>query len=696
MSATAIPIAPLETQTRGGSTMSENTPEQQERQIRIFKRLNQMLEFKRPYEVQMERAYLLYDGISRLNPREPPVIEFSDVVQPFAATFVEAKTAEEYGATSDFQYLALNDDDDAWKVERNMDCVEHVRRKTFAQSKKLDLIRTKNIAGVSIKRKGYKFIMRTMKEPVEQDEYGRVLKWKEEECPWYDDIYEEEVDPFDFVVDPNANNMNVAVDCGQFSRMNWEDAYERFGKDPRFNFDDIKPGMDNMVEFFEYFNAPRDEYCVYAWPSTGSRYSLDHSRKPATAKEIYYGALPDKHKMLPFTSAHCGSSFITGFFFEVIGRSPESGEETSHGENIVGHKVFWTPGVPIQIVDLIDLRTAYGRQALEALKVAATNIIATEGNYRFNNKKKWKNGEQAIGMKGHFEVVNGAQAHVSDFEFHFDDLYNQMVQRTGIDPRNVNDTKQKTLGQDIAERESAAKRLNAEIEYNEIVEGCRDGMITYKLIQEHYTKMEYVRLSGTESVEYLEKNYDETKGIHPLNGGALIGKRYRRISTKTPYSEVGKGENMMLKKDENGKFAFPARKEWIETSDVDIIIVPKKRAGQIQALLKQQANDDVQLWLQVFPLTQPNPQTGAEGVISIDDLPNFKRLSEKWVLADGGNLAKDMGNNSKKSSTDKVDEAMDTHLNEHQPFSTVEKNTSPTAPAGTQTPQQPLPTPATV
>jgi hypothetical protein len=693
ITANPIPTVPDETDKRGYEQQATEKPEQQDRSTRIFRRLNAMLEFKRPYEVTMERSYLLFDGISRLNPREPPEIEYQDIVQPFAAIFVETKTAEEYGATSDFEFMPIDDDDDVWRVELNMECVEHARRVYMAQANKLDGLRTKNIAGVSIKRKGYRYISRTVKVESIEDEYGRVLSWKEMEVPWYDDLFEQIIDPFDFVVDPNATNMNNAVDCGQFSRLNWEDAYEIFGKDPRFSFKDIKPGLDNMVEFFEYFNGPRDEWCIFAWPSTGARYSLDHSRRPpGGVKEIYFGPLPDKHKMLPFTSQHTNPSFITGFFSEVIGRSPETGEETTHGENIIGHRVFWTPGIPVQISDLINTRTNFGKQALEALKVAATNIIATEGHYRFNNKKKWKNGEQAIGMKDKFQIMNGAQAHVGDFEFHFNDLYEQMVQRLGVDPRNITDSKQKTATEDIAQRESSAKRLNAEIEYNEIIEGVRDGILTYHLIQQHYTRQKMVRLSGNESDEELKK-YDETMGTHPITGKPLVGKRYRRITTRKPMKEFTWGGKNMLAKSEQGKNSFLSRPEYIQTSEVNVIVMPKRRAGQVKALLAQQATDDITVWNTFFAMTQPGP-TGTPPALSVDQLPNFDRLVEKWVLSRDGNPAKDIGQKKKSPKMAKIDQARKV-LSNHTPFNSVmnKMNAQPQdmGAGQQQAPQQPQP-----
>lgn len=645
-----------ETELRGSSTIADQKPEQQERQIRVFSRLDQMIEFKRPYEIQMERSYMLYDGISRLDPKKPPLVEHADIVQPFAAIFVETKTAEEFSATSDFEFMPVDDADDVWKAELLKDVLEHVRRKTMYLPNKLDGTRTKNIAGVNIKRKGYKLIMRTLKECIEEDEFGRMVSWKEVEVPWYDDIYEELVDPFDFVVDPNATTMNNAVDCGHFHQMNWEDAFELFGKDPRFDFDGVKPGMNNMVQFCEYFNAPRDEWVIYAWPSSGTRYSMESARKPGACKEVYHGPLPDKHKMLPFTSEHCDPAFTTGFFTEVIGRSPESGEEAGISQQVIGRRVFWTQGVPVTIADLIDLRTDFGRQALEMMRAAGTNIIATKENKRFNNKRKWKNGDQAVGMMGNFQIETGGTFAISAFQFTFDDLYQLMIQRVGVDPRNLTDTKQKTLGEDQAQRESSARRLNAGILYNEIVEGYRDGVMTFHLIQQHYTKPELVRLTGSENEEEL-KRFDEVLGEHPSTGGPLIGKRYRRIRTSKPMSEFKAGTKNMLKAEHQGKYSFLSRPEYTRCSEMDIAIVPKRRAGQIQALMKAQAREDVELLTIVLPLTQPGPN-GEPPLLSMDEVPNARRIIEKWIVGEGGNPIKDIGQDKKNKKDKKLDEAL--------------------------------------
>lgn len=662
-----IPIL-TETEVQSGTTLSTQTQKQQERAKRIFDRLDQMLEHKRPYEQKIRQGLLAYDGISTTFENEAHAF-----VVPFARIFCDTKTAEEYSAMTEFEFLPVDDDEDVWKVELLREITEHIRRKLKSRALKLRLIRMKNAAGVAIKRKGYRLVMRTIKEGVTYDEFGRMETWKDVEVPIYDDIYEEMVDPLDFVIDPNATSINDAVDCGQFHRMNWEDAYEMFGKDPRFDFKGVKPGLNNMVEFYEHFNVNRDEWVLYAWSSTGTHAERANMQRPAVCKEVYFGPLPDDHKMLPYISYHCDVAYTTGYFDKILGRSNTTGEEASSTENVVGRETFWTQGIPVTMADLTDYATAIDKQLLEAVRLAATHVVATKDNFRINNRKKWKSGEQIVGGMGKLELLNFAAPNLSAMEYVLTRYFELMVLLTGVDPRNLTDSKQKTATEDIAQRESSAKRINTGIEFNEDIAETRDGLITHKLIQQHYTRMEVVRLTGEESEKELER-FDETMGEHPKTGKPLVGKRYRRIRASRPMSEISRGTKRMLKKEHRGKFGFPSRPEYIRVSEVDIATVPKRRAGEVQALLKQEAREDLELLAQLVPLTQPSAD-GSAPSISLDDMPNVRSMVERWILSRGGNPIRDIGQNKKDPKDKKLDDAVTNYRSKRKPINELPAKT---------------------
>lgn len=647
----------------GYKTKLEHTPtdEEQKRGLRVHKRLSRMYTAKSPYIPQMERGLMLYDGIHLLNTKNKSSIKNDNLVAPFARIFVEAKTAEEVKAISEYTFTPVEDSGDAWKVRLLKDVNAHVRRKVKAKSKRHDMLRMKNIVGVSIAKVGYRKIIGMRKIRTETNEDGDILKWEERPVPIYDDLFMDYVSPFNFLVDENATTMDDAMDCAHFHAEHFANFWEIYHNNPLFkNTEQVKPGLHgtyseegftsghignfdcqpDMVMIAEYYNKVMDEWIVYA-----------------NGVEIYYGPLPDDHKELPFISYHNNASFCTGLI-EMTTRT-SSGEEVGNSPTVSSEKSFWTMGDPATIADLIELRTAHGRAAHRLIKRASQRIVGTRGNYRLPTDRNWMDGDEAQGAAGNVEVISlsGGGAGAGDWQWAFDDLFQLMRLAIGIDPSNLADGKQKTATEAEIQRETALRRLDIGLEYNEENGEVRMGMLVHKLIQQRYTKPELKRLLGDETKEEL-KSFDEIEE-DPITGKPLYGKRYRRIKSTINIAEAKKGGHFNLSEDDAGVSSFLARPEYIRTSDIDIAVESGRKAAQLRSIEGDKYMRLLTLMTQILPLTQANPNTG-ESIISKDDLPKFRSVVSGLLKSFDMNPETDIGQeDSKKSETEKaVDEYM--------------------------------------
>lgn len=627
-------------------TKLEYTPseEEQKRGLRWHKRFQQMYSARAPYIPQMERGLMLYDGIHLLDTKNKTSIKNDNIVAPFARIFVEAKTAEEIKAISEYTFTPVEDSGDSWKVDLLKDVNAHVRRKVKQKSKRHDMLRTKNICGVAIARIGYRKIMGMRKVRTETNNDGDILAWKETPVPVYDDIFMDVVSPFNFLVDPNATTMDDAMDCAHFHAENFATFWETYHNNPLFkNTGAVKPGLHgtysdqgfvsghignfecqpDMVMIAEGFDKTRDEWIVYA-----------------NGVEIYYGPLPDDHKELPFISYHNNASFCTGLI-EMTTRTV-NGEDVSIAPNVTADKTFWTIGDPATIADLIELRTAHGRALHRLVKRATQRIIATRGNFRLPTDRNWLDGDEATGAAGNLEVINlaGGGAGVGDFQFAFDDLFQLMRLAIGIDPSNIYSTKQQTLGEAEIQEESAQKRLNAGLEYNEENGEVRMGTLIHKLIQQRYTKPELKRLTGDESKEEL-KSFDEVEK-DPITGRPIYGKRYRRIKASNNIKESANGHRFNIATDDAGVSSFLARPEYIRTSEIDIAVESGRKAAQSRAIMLNKYDRVLERLAQLLPFTAPNPNTG-KALLDPEDMVSIK--SVMLGLAKGLDLdtTKDIG-----------------------------------------------------
>lgn len=659
MSNTVAVIPELE----GNKKKMDFTPgdEEQKRGLKTHTRMSQMYTARSPYIPQMERGLMLYDGIHLADTSNKSRIKNDNIVAPYARIFVDAKTAEEVKAISEYTFTAVEDSGDSWKVELLKDVNTHVRRKLKQKSKRHDMLRMKNIAGLAIARVGYRKIMGTRKIRTETNEEGDILGWEEREVPIYDDLFMDVVSPLNFLIDPNATTMDDAMDCAYFHSEHIDAFKENYGSKLFKNVNKVQPGVqgtytskgfvmgqignftatEDMVMICEYFNKIRDEWIVYA-----------------NGVEIYYGPLPDDHKELPFFSYHNNASFCTGLV-EMSTRTV-NGEDVSTGASVTADKHFWTIGDPQTIMDLIELRTAHGRAAHRMVKRASQRIVATKGSYRLPTDRNWQDGDEAQGAMGNVEVVNlaGGGAGSGDWQWAFDDLFQLMRLTVGVDPSNLAETKQKTATEAEIQRETALRRLDMGLEYNEENGEVRQGMLVHKLIQQRYTKPELKRLLGDESEEEL-KSFDEVED-DPVTGKPLYGKRYRRIRASKNILEFKKGGKFSISEDDAGVSSFLSRPEYIRTSDIDIAVESGRKAAQLRSIESEKNMRLFDLILKAYQLAVPDPNTG-EAFISKDDLPSMKAVVRNLVKSFDMNPDKDIGQNSGKQKTTE-EEATDQYL----------------------------------
>lgn len=642
-------------------TKLEHVPsdEEQKRGLRVHKRLSAMYSARSPYVPQMERGLMLYDGIHLLNTKNKSTIKNDNLVAPFARIFVEAKTAEEAKAISEYTFTPIEDSGDSWKVELLKDVNNHVKSKVKAKSKRLDMLRMKNIMGVSIAKIGYRKVMGMRKIRTETNEDGDILAWKEQPVPIYDDIFMDVISPMNFLVDPNATSMDDAMDCAHFHAENFESFWEVYHNNPLFkNTLEVKAGLQgtysdqgfvtghignfecqaDMVMIAEYYNKLRDEWIVYA-----------------NGVEIYYGPLPDDHKELPFMSYHNNSSFCTGLL-EMTTRTV-NGEDVSTTPTVHSDKTFWTIGDPATIADLIELRTAHGRAAHRLIKRASQRIIGTRGNYRLPTDRNYLDGDEATGAAGNIEVINlsGGGAGAGDWQWAFDDLFQLMRLCIGVDPSNLADGKNKTATEAEIQRETASRRLDMGLEYNEENGEIRMGMLIHKLIQQRYTKPELKRLLGDESKDEL-KSFDEVEKDDA--GRPLYGKRYRRIKSTRNIAESEQRSKFDISQDDAGVSSFLSRPEYIRTSDIDIGVESGRSAAKLRSIEFQKYLQMYQATLQALPLTEVNPNTG-KALVDIADLPPLDLITKGMMKSMDINIDEKKAK-EKKSETEKtVDELME-------------------------------------
>lgn len=612
-----------------------------------MKRIRVLKDHAKKFYPGIRESIMIYEGKVSIEPEKADKRD-SNAVMPIAKSFAEAKTAEELKAMNEYEYTPVKDTKDSWKVELLKDVNDHVDRRTKKKSKKHRMVRNKNIHGVSIKRKGYRKQMRWIKERVESDDDARATEYRMRYVPVYDDLFEEIVSPFEFAIDPNKS-MDDAMDCVHTHIENPEVFKEIYGNDPRFiNVDKVKPGvkfrfndsgeyvMDELVKnegiaVEEYFNKVLHEWVVVAngvllTPVEEKYVDKDGQFVGENEGKKMFIATPleDDHGELPFVSFHNSPTFAIEVFSPPPIISPD-GESVSSVNVLNNEEVFWTKGDPLAMKEIIELDTGFTRAMFRNLKIASEVIVATDKGYKFKNKG-WKTGDQAVGMKGKFEVVRVAESTAGDIRGLLDYLFLMKVLLIGIDPRNLSsENKTRTATEAAILRETAMVRLEENIEYNEENGELRDGTLTFKLIQQYYSKPETVRITGLESEEEL-KRFDVIEKDE--DGKVFAGQRFRLIKSSLKLNERRKqkknGEyKYYLTKSETGISSFLARPEYIRASEVDIAVSTRRRAGEIRSINVQQSMELIRLFMELFALAQPG-QNGEPPLIDKADLPDMK------------------------------------------------------------------------
>lgn len=624
------------------------TKAEEERGLRIHQRIDEMLEDRHPHELQWKRAVLNYEGISRTHPTDR---RDEQVVAPFAKIFVDSKTAEEVRSSRDYVFTAVEDSGDAWKVGLLQDVKKHADRKRNLKALKYRAYLQKNIYGTAIIRTGYRKTMRWIKERDMDNSDGLNYRWTKRYVPVYDDLFAELVSPFNFAVDPNATTMNDAEDCVHFHIENWSVFQEIYCNDKRFNnTQHVKPGIfhrfggkpftratpgRNQILVAEYFNKIRDEWVIYA-----------------NGIEIYPGkdqepALPDDHKELPFISLHNHSSFLQNILPQQY-KSPTSGQDATGGVDFEPHESFWGKGDPEVIRDLIDLRTGFGRAMFRNAKLAGEGIVATAGNFKFDERRNWRGGDQVVGGMGKFQFVPMGANNIANFEYVFGDILEQMILALGVDPRSLGENKTKTATEAAIQRETAMRRLQIGIEYNDEVAWVRFGRLDLALFQQYYSIPELKRLTGNEDI----KQFDEVQN-DPDTGKPLFGKRFRRIQSdrqlkEKRYKRRDGSYKYYLSVSEEGVNSFLSRPEYIRSSEIDVAIDSTSTSDQIKAVHIEQSMKAIELFLQQV-------QFVGAGLMKMSDIPSPRYANEQLIKGLGWSAEEAMG---KDKEPDEAEEAM--------------------------------------
>ena len=650
-----IPDSPSEIPTLNWTPSAETMKIMQ----RVHPRIALMLEVSEPYKEDMRLSLYGYDAVSRTNSKDK---RDEQIVMPMAKIFVESKTSEEIRAFNGYQYIPRSESRDSWKSELIKDMNTHYQRKTKMSSKKHRLIRMKNIAGLSIARVGYRKITRKIKERIMDNQDAIAINYKKKEAVVYDDLFFDVVSPLDFGIDPNATTIDEAMDCVQLSTRNYEEFLEIYGNDPRMDKEAIKAvkpslsvymdGQDmkvnnahnnNTVPIVEYFNKIRCEWVVLV--------SGIVITKPDTP-------LPDDHLELPFVVYHNDPSFTIESMNKTYSQfSPNSGEEVSQTSNVSGHESFWTRGDPAVIRDLVELYTGFSRAMFRNAKLAGESIVLTRGNFRIDTGRPWRTGDPIIGGAGKVETMSLANPNTGNMERMFDTLMQIMILTIGVDPRNLaDDTSSRTATQAAIMRETAMKRLEANIQYNEENGETRLGELSKELILQYYSKPEVTALTGAESPEDLKSFHDIEKNND--TGLPEFGRTYRRIPSTIKLKETRKGRKdgtykYYLTKSEEGINSFLSRPDYTRVSDVDVITTNDRKLTEIRAVKIAQSREAIELYNNMVPLTQAIE--GEEAAISKDDLPKLKSLVRMYVTSLGLDPETDIGNGGDSIPSEQVE-----------------------------------------
>lgn len=637
------------------------TEEENKRGLKNIQLLNDAFQDRSKYIPSMQRGLLLYDGIHIPDASKRRKLKNDNFVAPFARIFVESKTAEEVKAMSGYSFNPV-EQNDAWKVDLLRDCDTHVKKVVKQKSKRIEMLKTKNIVGLSIARVGYRRTVGKVPVCVKRNEHGDIEKWEEREQTIYDDLFLDVVSPFNFLIDPNATSLNDAMYCGHYYTLHKDEFKERFSNPYEFkNIDKVQAGVQGVYTPSGFIEGTigniipsSDQILIFEIHNKMTKMRTYY----ANGVEICYQPLADEHGELPYFSYHNQDQFCTGFL-----QAFDTDAEYLPESNITTKKSFWTVGDPVIIADLIDLRTAHGRAAHRLIKRMSQRIIATTNDFALT-PRAWEDGEIVKDGVNKIQVIDlsGGGASVGQWQWAFDDLFHIMRLAIGIDPSNLADGKQKTATETEIQRETALRRLDMGLEYNEENGEVRLGTLNYKLILQRYTIPRINKLRGDETDEELNE-FDEIEEVANEDGSVTkYGKKYRRVKSSVNISEKKQKGKNMISEDEDGDSSFLVREGYIKTSDIDISVDSSRKASQLRSIEFQKYMQLYKLVIESIPLTQKNPMTG-EAMLSIDDLPNMKEIVKGMIKSMDMNPDTAIGQ-GKKDSTSKEDEVATKYLAE--------------------------------
>ncbi len=621
------------------------------------KRINVLWEAAKVPHQNIRESIALVEGLSTI--KSESVINQVTEVMPIARAFVESRVSEEIKVTTSYTFTPKKDARKEIFAKMIADMDKHVKRVTNYKANKHSLIRAKVIMGVSIKRKGYRIVNSWEKIPVAFNENNIPVSWELKKVPEYDDLFEEIISPLNFAPSPECSTLRDAEDCVLRYIISKEKFDVEYGNDPRWiNTEYVVPGarfafsdsgeyqfhsavQNNGIYMEEYFHKILNEWVVIAG---GVLISPVFRAKNFKGEEDTYGfPLPDLHRQLPFIVQYNSASFITEAMTRVFTDSADE-EINKVIDNITGKETFWRKGDPLIIKELIALETGLTQAMFRNAKLASQLIIATERGYKFKSKK-WKSGDQAVGMKGKYEVTSLGQTQQGQIQPLLDLLFQMKVLAIGLDPRNISqDNKTKSATEAAIIQETSMRRLNENIQFNIQEAELRDAEMTLKLIPQYYSTAEVVRLTGTEEAREVEKMYHDvtyidqsiTKedGSQELKQIPVIGKRYRSIPSHMALKEVknSKTGKYQLSQSKTGTHSFLIRPEYINILDVDIELTTENKLGEIQAVTKQQSTELVNLFLSLYQATVPTPD-GSPSALSKDDLPPMKDIIKRLMVA---------------------------------------------------------------
>lgn len=649
-------------------------------------RISVLWEYAQPAHQRIRENILLMSGKSVV--KQDSGINDVVEVMPIVRAFIEAKTAEEIKVMTGYKFTPKQDSRKA-KFAYAIESVDnHVKKVTHYKANQHALKRQKNIFGVSIKRKGYRYTEQYNKIPVEWDENNVPIKWEVRKVPVYDDLFEEIVSPLQFAVDPNCTTLNDAEDCYTYSYISFNKYQIQFQNNPFWvNTDKVVPGAkftlnqsgdfvydkeipNDGVLIEEYFNVSLNEWVVIG---NGVLLSPLFKAENINGKmDTFCQPLRDEHMKLPFIAYHNDPSFISESFTRTMVENTGSDQVTGLVGSITGKQSFWTNGDPYILKDLISLETGLTKAMFRNAKLASQTIIATDRGYKFKSKK-WKSGDQAIGMKGRFEVVSLAQTQQSQVQPLLDHLFQMKVLALGLDPRNISqDNKTKSATEAAIIQDTSMRRLSENIEFNVQNGELRDAEITLSLIRQYYSIKEIVRLSGNETVKELEM-YDDVEYVDTKKEDGeevkvpVIGRKYRSIASKRPVKEVKKKGQYLLQESKTGNHSFLMRPEYGHLMNALIELTTENRLGEIKAVVKHQSNDLINTYLTLLNATQPGAD-GKPGAVSKEELPPLKSILKRLMQAH--DLETEWEQQSEELDTETVDQrkVMDEYMKASSPM----------------------------